>query len=133
MEHFRKRLNTNLGQMMYVSGETAEASAETTGMIEEIVRQQVIEMVSYPIFLFNAPTHHSWSTIRPRHGLTLHQIHVLERGNTDCTSFVNALIKLLAAVPDPFQPMISSSSSVMMLPRSRAFALSSLGRTFART
>jgi transcription initiation protein SPT3 len=34
-----------LSQMMYVSGETAEASAETTGMIEEIVRQQVIEMV----------------------------------------------------------------------------------------
>jgi hypothetical protein len=34
--------------MMYVSGETAEASAETTGMIEEIVRQQVIEMVSLP-------------------------------------------------------------------------------------
>lgn len=33
-------------QMMYVSGETAEASSETTGMIEEIVRQQVIEMVS---------------------------------------------------------------------------------------
>jgi hypothetical protein len=31
--------------MMYVSGETAEASSETTGMIEEIVRQQVIEMV----------------------------------------------------------------------------------------
>lgn len=30
---------------MYVSGEIAEASAETTGMIEEIVRQQVIEMV----------------------------------------------------------------------------------------
>lgn len=33
-------------KMMYVSGETAEASSETTGMIEEIVRQQVIEMVS---------------------------------------------------------------------------------------
>lgn len=32
--------------MMYVSGETAEAGPETTGMIEEIVRQQVIEMVS---------------------------------------------------------------------------------------
>jgi len=31
--------------MMYVSGETVEASAETTGMIEEIVRQQVIEML----------------------------------------------------------------------------------------
>jgi len=37
-------------QMMYVSGETAEASSETTGMIEEIVRQQVIEMVPLPIF-----------------------------------------------------------------------------------
>lgn len=36
-------------QMMYVSGETAEPSAETTGMIEEIVRQQVIEMVR-PLF-----------------------------------------------------------------------------------
>jgi transcription initiation protein SPT3 len=33
--------------MMYVSGETAEASPETTGMIEEIVRQQVIEMVRF--------------------------------------------------------------------------------------
>lgn len=32
--------------MMYVSGETAEPSPETTGMVEEIVRQQVIEMVS---------------------------------------------------------------------------------------
>jgi hypothetical protein len=34
-------------QMMFVSGETAEPSAETTSMIEEIVRQQVIEMVSF--------------------------------------------------------------------------------------
>jgi Transcription initiation factor IID, 18kD subunit len=32
--------------MMFVSGETAEPSAETTGMIEELVKQQVIEMVS---------------------------------------------------------------------------------------
>jgi len=31
--------------MMYVSGETSEATSETTGMIEEIVRQQVIEML----------------------------------------------------------------------------------------
>ena len=31
---------------MFVSGETAEPSPETTGMIEEIVRQQVVEMVS---------------------------------------------------------------------------------------
>lgn len=35
----------NTAKMMYVSGETAEPSAETTGMVEEIVRQQVIEMV----------------------------------------------------------------------------------------
>jgi len=33
-------------QMMYVSGETAEPSVETTGIIEDIVRQQVIELVS---------------------------------------------------------------------------------------
>ncbi|XXG98355.1 hypothetical protein Hte_004678 [Hypoxylon texense] len=32
-------------QMMYVSGETGEPSLETTAMIEEIVRQQVIEML----------------------------------------------------------------------------------------
>ena len=31
--------------MMFVSGESAEASVETTTLIEEIVRQQVIEMV----------------------------------------------------------------------------------------
>jgi hypothetical protein len=39
--------------MMYVSGETAEASSETTGMIEEIVRQQVIEMVCHISPRFN--------------------------------------------------------------------------------
>lgn len=33
-------------KMMFVSGETAEASAETTSMIEEIVHTQVVEMVS---------------------------------------------------------------------------------------
>lgn len=33
--------------MMFVSGETAEPSADTTSMIEEIVRQQVIEMVKF--------------------------------------------------------------------------------------
>lgn len=31
---------------MFVSGEQAEPSAETTYLIEEIVREQVIEMVS---------------------------------------------------------------------------------------
>lgn len=35
-------------KMMYVSGETGEPSAETTGIIEEIVRLQVVEMVSKP-------------------------------------------------------------------------------------
>ena len=45
-EEFKERLMNLLGQMMFVSGETAEASAETTGMIEEIVRAQVIEMAS---------------------------------------------------------------------------------------
>jgi len=33
-------------QMMYVSGETGEPSVETTGIIEDIVRQQVVEIVS---------------------------------------------------------------------------------------
>jgi type II secretory pathway component PulM len=32
-------------QMMYVSGETGEPSVETTSIIEDIVRQQVIELV----------------------------------------------------------------------------------------
>ncbi|KAJ6444529.1 SAGA-like transcriptional regulatory complex subunit Spt3 [Purpureocillium lavendulum] len=32
-------------QMMYVSGETAEPSVETTSIIEDIVRQQVIELL----------------------------------------------------------------------------------------
>jgi Transcription initiation factor IID, 18kD subunit len=43
---FKERLMDWFEQMMFVSGETAEPSAETTGMIEELVRQQVIEMVS---------------------------------------------------------------------------------------
>ncbi len=47
-EDFKERLTYWLGQMMFVSGETAEPSAETTWMIEEIVREQVLEMVSLP-------------------------------------------------------------------------------------
>jgi transcription initiation protein SPT3 len=39
------KYRTEIQQMMYVSGETAEPSHETTGMVEEIVRQQVIEML----------------------------------------------------------------------------------------
>lgn len=41
------RLNRLHAQMMFVSGETAEPSLETTSLIEEIVRQQVIEFVSH--------------------------------------------------------------------------------------
>ena len=33
-------------QMMFVSGEEAEPSVQTTTIIEEIVREQVIELVS---------------------------------------------------------------------------------------
>ena len=44
-EEFKLRLTHLLGQMMFVSGETAEPGPETTWMIEEIVREQVIEMV----------------------------------------------------------------------------------------
>lgn len=36
----------NAAKMMFVSGETAEPSPETTTLIEEITRQQVIEIVS---------------------------------------------------------------------------------------
>ena len=45
METFKQRLIYWIGQMMFVSGETAEPSPETTWMIEEIVREQVVEMV----------------------------------------------------------------------------------------
>jgi len=45
-QYFSSRLLDQILQMMYVSGETGEPSVETTGIIEEIVRQQVIEIVS---------------------------------------------------------------------------------------
>jgi hypothetical protein len=49
-EAFEARLTSVINQMMFVSGETAEVPPETTSMIEEIVRQQVIFMVgSYPL------------------------------------------------------------------------------------
>lgn len=44
---FKERLTEWITQMMFVSGETAEPSAETTGMIEELVKQQVVEMVGH--------------------------------------------------------------------------------------
>jgi len=57
-EEFKEKLTDWFTQMMFVSGETAEPSAETTGMIEELVRQQVIEMVSHylPLFIFERMT-----------------------------------------------------------------------------
>ncbi|KAI9696126.1 MAG: Transcription initiation protein spt3 [Candelina mexicana] len=45
-DQWKERLIESIAQMMFVSGETVEASPETTGMIEEIVRQQVIEMLT---------------------------------------------------------------------------------------
>ena len=36
--------------MMFVSGETGDPNAETTGMIEEIVREQVVEIVGKPAY-----------------------------------------------------------------------------------
>jgi transcription initiation protein SPT3 len=48
-ESFRIRLTESIRQMMFVSGETAEPPVETTGIIEDIVRQQVIELVGSPI------------------------------------------------------------------------------------
>lgn len=56
-EEFEERLICVHEQMMFVSGEIAEASPETTGMIEEIVRAQVIEMVSLHLFALNLREH----------------------------------------------------------------------------
>ena len=46
VQSFEVTLTESIKQMMFVSGETAEPSVETTGIIEDIVRQQVIELVS---------------------------------------------------------------------------------------
>uniref|UniRef100_A0A0B7JNW5 Uncharacterized protein n=1 Tax=Bionectria ochroleuca TaxID=29856 RepID=A0A0B7JNW5_BIOOC len=42
---FQLELMGTIKQMMYVSGETAEPPVETTSIMEDIVRQQVIEML----------------------------------------------------------------------------------------
>lgn len=42
---FGGSLTNDIIKMMFVSGETAEPSPETTTLIEEITRQQVIEIV----------------------------------------------------------------------------------------
>ncbi|TKA50818.1 hypothetical protein B0A49_11404 [Cryomyces minteri] len=43
---FRVRLTETIVKMMFVSGETSEAAPETLSMIEGIVQQQVIEMLT---------------------------------------------------------------------------------------
>ena len=45
-EEFKANMRSAICQMMFVSGETGEPSTETTTMIEGIVQQQVVEMVS---------------------------------------------------------------------------------------
>lgn len=42
---FPDKVTNFIHQMMFVSGETAEPSIETTTLIEDIVRQQVVEIV----------------------------------------------------------------------------------------
>ncbi|PTU23054.1 hypothetical protein P175DRAFT_0522124 [Aspergillus ochraceoroseus IBT 24754] len=46
MELFSASLANTFRQMMFVSGETAEPSVETTTLIEDIVRQQVVEILA---------------------------------------------------------------------------------------
>ena len=48
--------------MMYVSGETAEPPIETTSIIEDIVRQQVIELVRLSNFRLILILSHSVSS-----------------------------------------------------------------------
>lgn len=38
----------NLEQMMFVAGETGEPTSETTTLVEQIVHEQVLELVSAP-------------------------------------------------------------------------------------
>ncbi|KAJ5676846.1 transcription initiation factor IID 18kD subunit-domain-containing protein [Penicillium maclennaniae] len=44
---FKWTLTDLIRQMMFVSGETAEPSIESTTLIEDITRQQVIEIVRF--------------------------------------------------------------------------------------
>ena len=72
---FKARLTHWFRQMMFVSGETAEPSAETTWMIEEIVREQVIEMVRV-LLNMNPPLTTSASTSDSACQPTRLQIHL---------------------------------------------------------
>ncbi|KAI9888464.1 MAG: Transcription initiation protein spt3 [Vezdaea aestivalis] len=46
LEEFQSELTILFEQMMFVSGENGEVSVETTNMVEEIVRNQVIEILT---------------------------------------------------------------------------------------
>lgn len=48
-KEYKGYLANMISQMMFVSGETAEPSSETTTIIEEIVHTQVVEMVCISI------------------------------------------------------------------------------------
>lgn len=50
-ERFGAKITNFIYQMMFVSGETAEPSIETTTLIEDIVRQQVVEIVYHSAHL----------------------------------------------------------------------------------
>lgn len=50
-ERFGAKITNFIYQMMFVSGETAEPSIETTTLIEDIVRQQVVEIVCHSAHL----------------------------------------------------------------------------------
>ena len=47
---WRVLMHGMIAQMMFVSGEEAEPSVQTTTIIEEIVREQVVELVSWARF-----------------------------------------------------------------------------------
>lgn len=52
VEDWNSKLTNMIHQMMFVSGETSEASVETTTIIEEIVHTQVTEIVSFTMSPF---------------------------------------------------------------------------------
>lgn len=52
VEDWNSKLTVMIRQMMFVSGETSEASVETTTIIEEIVHTQVTEIVSFTMLPF---------------------------------------------------------------------------------
>ena len=75
MAHSRLRVKYHIlidhaFQMMFVSGETADVAPETTSMIEFIVQQQVMEMVSPYTYAFT------------RTILTMHPAHSRDRSSS---------------------------------------------------